>query len=336
MSVEAKDIPSNSNGSIPAITGALDHRDALHIFPDFMKPYRSTIIAYGASFLGTTIGFPMDTVKTRMQTHREFTSYFDCAAKTFKAEGMKGFFRGIWAPLISTSCSKSINVSLFSYCKPFCHDLIYQHDDDNTTHPIIRNIPVCFSSGMIAGAGVSLFASPFEFTKVFSQISKLVERDSVHKVNLSSASTLATFKKIIKYEGPTGLYSGFRYHVMRDSLSSGIYYSIYETFKYSINQLINSDPSTNSPVAILLAGGFSGITCWTLVFPIDTTKSLIQKDIIHNIFRKRDGLEPHPLPERKIRIERSLYRGLGISVTRSFIVNMVFFSAFEFLMGHIA
>lgn len=317
---------------IPAITGAIDYQNAVHLLPEPLKSYKPTILSYGASFASTTIGFPLDTVKTRMQTHPEFTSYFDCIKKTYKVEGVKGFFRGITAPLVSSLASKSINVSIFTQCKPFVHDVIYG-DSTSTTHPFLKNIPICFFSGIIAGAGVTLFACPFEFTKIFAQISKLVERDSVNKN--AKSSTLITFKKIIKYEGFTGLYSGFKYHILRDSLSSGVYYSVYETLKYSMNHLINSNASTNSPIAIVLAGGLSGITCWICVFPIDTAKSLLQKQVVQNIFRKIDGLAPKPHVHTKVTINRAMYRGLGISVTRSFIVNMVFFGTFEFLMGHI-
>lgn len=323
---------TSPNNVLPAITGLNHHENAIHILPAAMIPYKATILAYGSSFMSTTIGFPMDTIKTRVQTYPEFKGYIDCATKTFKLEGIRGFFRGIWAPLISTSLSKSINVSLFTQIKPFCHGMLFENDNDGV-HPIIRNIPVCFLSGIFAGTGVSLFASPFEFTKVFAQITKLVERDS--HVKTLQMSTLAICKQIIKHEGIFGLYSGFKYHVLRDSLSTGIYYSIYETLKYTMNHAINDDPSANSPVSILLAGGLSGMSCWALVFPIDTTKSLIQKDIVQNIFRKNDSLKPIPLPARRIIVNRSMYRGLGISVTRSFIVNMVFFSTFEFLMNNI-
>lgn len=330
-----------SHGGIPAITGKIDYNNAIHIFPEALAPWRSTVLSYGSSFVATTIGFPMDTVKTRMQTHPEFHSYFDCAAKTFKAEGIRGFFRGIFAPLVSSSFSKSINVSIFTQTKPYVHDFFFK-DEIEETHPFIKNIPVCFASGMVAGAGVSLFACPFEFTKIFSQITKLIEKENTTELNRSynarvkSASTMATFKKIIKYEGPLGLYSGFKYHVWRDSLSSGTYYCVYETMKYTMNVLINNNPQESSSISILLAGGLSGITCWSLIFPIDTTKSLVQKEIIRNILRKRDGLQPVPLANHRITISRQMYRGLGISCTRSFIVNMVFFSTFEFLMAHIA
>ena len=318
------------------------------MFPEGLQPWRSTILAYGASFVSTTIGFPMDTVKTRMQTHKNFTSYFDCVSKTYKQEGVRGFFRGIWAPLISTSLSKSLSVLIFTQVKPAVYDAIHGRRVDTfmDLHPLVLNVPVCMVSGMVAGGGVSLFACPFEFTKVYAQIWRLVQHKLMKDLprhlqtshqELSSPSTLATFRQILHHEGFRGLYTGYKYHFLRDSISSGVYYSIYESLKWAMNSIYDSYQIGSPQISILLAGGFSGILSWTFVFPFDTTKSLIQKDVVANIFRKEQGLEPNPPKERKLqKFEKKLYRGLGISVTRSFIVNMVFFSAYEFVMAHIA
>jgi solute carrier family 25 carnitine/acylcarnitine transporter 20/29 len=332
-------------GGIPAITGDIDHSKAFHLFPEPLKPFKGTILAYGASFMSTMVGFPLDTVKTRMQTHKHFTSYLDCVRKTYLHEGIRGFFRAIWAPLISTSFSKSINVSLFTHVKPHTYELLYSSSTGTPAHPFLRNIPVCFLSGAIAGAGVSVFACPFEFTKIYAQLETLVHNKSVadlpkHMVaNNEGAiqnSTIQIAKQIVKHEGFRGLYSGFKFHVLRDSMYSGVFYSIYESMKWSTNNLINSDPSKSSQISILLAGGCSGVICWTLIFPVDTTKSLIQKDVVTNILRKEQGLEPFPPRVRKLqRIEKRLYRGLGISCTRSFLVSMLFFSTYEVAMAYI-
>lgn len=337
-------VSKTSDRSIPAITGEIDYSKAIHFFPDSLQPYRSTILAYGSSFVATTIGFPLDTVKTRMQTNQAFTSYFDCVKKTYRAEGPKGFFRGIWAPLISTSFSKSLSVSLFTATKPYVYKALYptKKKPEDVAHPFFRNIPVCFFSGCIAGGGVSIYACPFEFTKIYAQIEKVVQnknmKDDPKRLQVAKASsTVQAVKHIIHYEGVKGLYSGYKYHFMRDSLSSGIYYSVYESFKWAMNMAINKDANSSSSLSILLAGGLAGVLCWTCIFPIDTTKSLIQRDVVTNILRKEQGLEPYPLKNRKLqKIERRLYRGLGISCTRSFIVNMVFFSAYEVAMAHIA
>lgn len=323
--------------SIPAITGQIDQSEAIDIFPVALKPYKSTILAYGTSFISTTIGFPFDTVKTRMQTYKSFTSYFDCIAKTYRAEGVRGFYRGILAPMVLTSFVRSLSVSIFTTSKPYCYEALYGWNDSTAMHPFVRNFPVCFAAGALAGCGVSVFACPFEFTKVYSQIALLAQRQTAKTTSSVSSfnphmSLLSTMKHIIKYEGVRGMYSGYKYHVMRDALGSGVYFAVYESFKWAMNTLFNGDPGKSSPISILLAGGSSGVTCWAIVFPFDTTKSLIQRDVVTNILRKELGLEPLPPKERKLVFAKRIYRGLGMSMTRSFIVNMVFFSTYEFGM----
>lgn len=262
------------------------------------------------------------------------------------------FLQGIWAPLLSTSFSKSLSVLIFTDVKPSVYKVLYGDGPTSGTslssHPLLLNAPVCMVSGFIAGGGVSVFACPFEFTKVYSQILVLVHnklmKDLPRQLQTNhqshhgkSPSTAAIFRQIVRHEGIKGLYSGYKYHFLRDSISSGVYYSIYESLKWTMNSILDKYQVGSPQISILLAGGFLGILGWTVVFPYDTTKSLIQKDIVTNILRKEQGLEPLPLKERKLqKLTKNLYRGLGISITRTFIVNMAFFSFYEFTMAHIA
>lgn len=339
---------SSKVNSIPAITGEIDESKAFHVFPSFLSPYRSAIIAYGTLAVSTTIGFPFDTVKTRMQTYQRFTGVFDCVIKSYKADGILSFYRGVWAPMISTAFVRSLNVSVFTNIKPICHNLIIGLGANASVaaHPFIANIPVCFVAGAAAGMVTSILACPFEFSKVFSQIEMIARNTSASGAGAGVSAggaaikqpgrytTLQTVKVITKNLGLRGLYSGYKYHLIRDGIGSGVYYAVYESFKWACNGLINGDATQLSPVSILAAGGISGATCWAVIFPFDTTKALIQKDIVANILRREHGQDPLPLNTRKLEFSRRIYRGLGISMYRSVFVNMVFFGTYEFSMKH--
>lgn len=328
--------------SIPAITGEIDESKAFHVFPSFLSPYRSAIIAYGTLAVSTTIGFPFDTVKTRMQTYKRFTGVLDCVVKSYRADGIVGFYRGVWAPMISTAFVRSLNVSVFTNVKPICHNWIIGLGTSASVaaHPFIANIPVCFVAGAAAGMVTSILACPFEFSKVFSQIEVIARKNTASaagaalKEGAQRYTTLQTVKVITKNLGVRGLYSGYKYHLIRDAIGSGVYYAVYESFKWACNGLINGDATQLSPVSILAAGGISGATCWAVIFPFDTTKALIQRDIVANILRREHGQEPVPLKPRKLEFSRRIYRGLGISMYRSVFVNMVFFGTYEFSMKH--
>lgn len=333
---------------VPGITGQVNHDDLLFSLPGFLQPYKPMLMSYSSSLASTTIGYPFDSMKTRMQTYK-FTSAFDCFSQTIKTEGFKGLFRGISAPLVSTSFSKSMGVTLYMSFKPEVALAMgriytpYKVDEKasklrKTAGLALANAPISIVSGSLAGGCVSLFACPFEFTKLFLQISILAGKNQPHV----PMSVVQVGRQIIKTEGVRGLYSGFKYHIIRDAVSSGLFFAIYETFKFSFQMFSTEDGYIQGtsipcgPTSVAMAGAVSGVFSWISVFPIDTVKSLIQRDIVSNILRVQSNQEKLPLPERKMTFPtRRMYRGLGPSITRSVIATMTFFSVFEYLMTHI-
>ena len=59
----------------------------------WIKRYRIEVAASSASVLSTVTAFPLDSVKTRMQTY-PYDGALHCVKSTYSAEGMRGFFRG--------------------------------------------------------------------------------------------------------------------------------------------------------------------------------------------------------------------------------------------------
>lgn len=59
----------------------------------FIKRYRTEIAASTSSVFSTVAAFPLDSVKTRMQTYR-YDGFLDCVRHTYHTERLRGFFRG--------------------------------------------------------------------------------------------------------------------------------------------------------------------------------------------------------------------------------------------------
>lgn len=348
-----KDIELNQHvdrpAIIPGITGDIVYEDPLFTMPQILEPYKVGILSYTSSLLSTTAGFPLDSIKTRMQTH-PYKNALDCFRHTVQTEGVRGVFRGIAAPLISTSLSRSMTVSIYTKSKPYVGELMPDFELRNISDPeakkFIKNFPVSFLSGLIAGASISLFACPFELTKIFQQIVLVVNRDT--NVNMSSKAlptkVFDVARNIVKYEGLSGLYSGYRYHVVRDSLSAGFFYSVYETVKLQL-QLRNKESdyfnekqkSRIDALCVPFAGAVAGCMAWATVYPLDTIKSQYQRDVLRNIIRVKMGLPKLEIISQRLKFPtREMYKGFGPSITRSVCVTMIFFSTFEYMMKNVA
>ncbi|KAL8980182.1 MAG: hypothetical protein Q9177_005949 [Variospora cf. flavescens] len=189
---------------------------------------------------------------------------------------------------------------------------------------------LCFgAAGATAGGMVAAIACPFELTKLSAQISVLMadrNKSSVTDPIRSSyqqKGTLSTAKNIILHRGVTGLYSGFGFHFLRDTIGTAIYFTTYESTKQLLVKFQGSDSPT-SPSSVAMAGGFCGLVSWACIYPIDSAKTHYQR----NCLTKAKG-QPVKIPRIQFN-KASMYRGLGVSMARSCIINTIFFSSFEF------
>ncbi|KAF2002728.1 mitochondrial carrier [Amniculicola lignicola CBS 123094] len=299
------------------------------------KRYRTEVAASTSSLLSTFAAYPLDSVKTRLQAY-QFNSFTDCVRKTYQIEGFHGFWRGVWSPLASITLVRTVSFSIYQKSKYAIDDSIYRLTGSSPL--VIANTKdawptfstvACFGlSGAIAGAAITAIACPFELTKLSAQISVLMadtkdgdhKNDAVRK-SYQNLGTWRTAQNLIKHRGWMGLYSGFSLHLLRDTLGTGIYFITYESAKQILANARGNAPTT--PLAVVVAGGLCGLVSWACIFPIDTVKSIYQRNCL--ISGKDKAARPkvqyfHP----------RMYRGLGVSMSRSCVINAIFFSAFEF------
>lgn len=73
-----------------------------------VKRYKTEVAASMSSVLSTVAAFPLDSVKTRMQTYK-YKGFLDCVKHTYRAEKLRGFFRGSRAPPIHSPYRNSLD-----------------------------------------------------------------------------------------------------------------------------------------------------------------------------------------------------------------------------------
>ncbi|CAN9439495.1 unnamed protein product [Alternaria alternata] len=264
------------------------------------KKYRTEVAASSSSLLSTFAAYPLDSVKTRLQAYK-FNSFADCVRHTYKTEGFHGFYRGQASP-----SQLRIHHMLICMAHVFDHCMLFG------------------LAGVNAGAAITVIACPFELTKLSAQISVLMaerndgggKNEAVRK-SYQNLGTWKTAQNLVKHRGWTGLYSGFHLHLLRDSIGTGIYFVTYESVKQVLANARGTSPT--HPLAVVVAGGLCGLVSSGM----HTAKSIYQRNCL--VGGKDKATRP------KIHFfSRRMYRGLGVSMSRSCIVNAIFFTAFEF------
>ncbi|KAL8881047.1 MAG: hypothetical protein Q9198_001670 [Flavoplaca austrocitrina] len=207
---------------------------------------------------------------------------------------------------------------------------------------------VCFgAAGATAGAIAAFIACPFELTKQAAQISVLMassnnktSMDDPVRSSYQQKGAFGTARNVILHRGVGGLYSGFGFHMrkshrwrdadmdnheaVRDTIGTGIYFTTYESVKQLLVKFQGSNSPT-SPLSVATAGGLCGLVSWACIYPIDSAKTHYQRNCLTTA-----ADQPVKMPRIQFN-KASMYRGLGVSMTRSCLINTIFFSSFEFL-----
>lgn len=118
---------------------------------------------------GVVVGFPFDTIKTRMQTYG-YADMGTCTRQTYAAEGVRGFFRGIGPPLFFVSVLKATGFHVFETSKSTISQLLGRP-------PVAPCAPtplsIVMAAGVASGGSVSLITCPLELVKINMQLARL-------------------------------------------------------------------------------------------------------------------------------------------------------------------
>lgn len=134
-------------------------------------------------------------------------------------------------------------------------------------------------AGMGAGIINSIVICPLDRIKILLQLQGQPFQITEHRGTF--ALYLSSTKPYLHFEGPLdvarqvglfGLYKGALATVLREMVGLGTYFFTYESLK----RLLTREGESASIGNMLLAGGITGMTTWTLNFPFDTIKSRIQ------------------------------------------------------------
>ncbi|XP_030627769.1 solute carrier family 25 member 47-A [Chanos chanos] len=266
---------------------------------------------------GVAVGYPLDTVKVRIQTQRQFTGIWQCFVTTTKNEGARGFFKGMSLPVTTVSMTSSVVFGTYRNCLQ-CMSHFRGFGAPNTKLDILM-------SGFAGGVAQISVMAPGDIVKVRLQCQTESMKSGIHQPKPKYRGPVHCLLKIAQEEGILGLYKGALPLALRDGPSYATYFLTYITLCEKLTPAGQRQPEWPT---VLLAGGVAGMAGWAVGTPMDVIKARLQMDGAREKKKYRGLL--HCIRET-VRAEGPMVflKSLGINCLRAFPVNMVVFAMYE-------
>ncbi|XP_028997615.1 solute carrier family 25 member 47-A [Betta splendens] len=273
-----------------------------------------------AGACGVAVGYPLDTVKVRIQTQKQFTGVWQCTVATFSKEGVQGFFKGMSFPLTTIAMTSSVIFGTYRNCLQCLSHVRGGVDCGPNTKLEV------FLAGLASGVTQVSVMSPGDIVKTRLQCQTHSKRgETISKAKYHGP--VHCLMSIIKLEGFMGLYRGALPLMLRDGPSYAMYFLVYTTICEWLTDKSKKQPDWG---VVMLAGGVAGMAGWTVGTPMDVIKARLQMDGAREAKRYKGFF--HCVTETA-RAEGAgvFFRSLGINCVRAFPVNMVVFVTYEVL-----
>lgn len=269
------------------------------------------------------VGHPFDTVKVKLQSQPaplpgqllKYSGAMDAVKQTIAAEGPRGLYKGMGAPLATVA---AFNAVLFSV--------------RGQMEALLRSepgVPLTVQQQIICGAGagvaVSFLACPTELIKCRLQAQSALSSSSAAST-IKYGGPMDVARHVLRSEGGLGgLFKGLVPTLAREVPGNAVMFGVYEALK----QTMAGSPDTSGlgRGSLMVAGGLAGASFWVLVYPTDVIKSVVQVDDYRNpkfsgsinAFKKIFATEG----------VKGLYKGFGPAMARSVPANAACFLAYE-------
>ncbi|MBE3044631.1 MC/SLC25 family protein [Candidatus Bathyarchaeota archaeon] len=284
--------------------------------------------------MGKYIEYPFDTVKVRLQSQPsnlplQYTGPLDCFRQSIKADGLRGLYRGISAPLAGAALENS---SLF-YFERVGRDLVYA-SGLLPKHEVLP-LPALYFTGAFAGAFTSLVLTPVELVKCKIQ----VPATTAGGKTTSHLRPIPVIKDIYRHNGLRGFFHGGVGTLIREAGGGAAWFGAKETASkmfYDMN--VKSATTDEEKKAVLsrplplwqqgVAGASGGVSYNFLFFPADTIKSRMQTAPIGESVQGKTFVSEGASLWKQHGL-RGMYRGCGITCLRSAPSSAFIFMVFD-------
>lgn len=311
---------------------------------EYLHRNKSVICAISASYVSTFAGYPLDSIKSRLQTTRNKVTIPRLALQVYRDEGVIGFYRGLWIPLMTISFVRAASFTIYTRTKEFCADHAW------FSHENILDVAAAGGlGGALSGSLISVGSTPFELVKVRRQLEYSIAESKGERL-VKPPNTMQAVRDIFRVGGMKGLYTGFRLHCLRDTLGTALYFFEYDGLRHIMGRSQTGEqgptPSwmpIHPSLVPFMCGSLAGVSSWALIYPLDVVKTKVQQralagtpprsvfETLHRLIKGPDPNSPKPILLGLARI----YRGLGVSALRSVTTHGLLWTLFDVTASYI-
>ncbi|KAJ5086282.1 hypothetical protein NUU61_007589 [Penicillium alfredii] len=278
-----------------------------------------------AGMAGKIIEYPFDTVKVRLQSQPEhvplrYTGPLDCFRQSFRADGIRGLYRGISAPMAGAAVETSCLFFSYRIIQDVLRATLYSTEE--------LPFPALVLSGAASGSLTSLALTPIELIKCKMQV-------PLESAGPKAPGPLVLIASIFRQEGLLGFWHGQLGTLIRETGGSAAWFGGYEGVSSLFRQY--SEPrsqSASEPLPVyqqMIAGATAGISYNFLFYPADTIKSRMQTEDLSRLPANgsRQSFWNVGAALWKQQGLKGMYRGCGITCARSAPSSAFIFSVYE-------
>ncbi|KAG8778700.1 hypothetical protein FRC16_003751 [Serendipita sp. 398] len=308
-----------------------------------------------------------------MATSRTSITVPRLAANILREEGIAGFYRGIWIPLVTISAVRAVSFTIYNETKDKLHGPYGWSRE--------RLLSVGASGavgGALAGCLISIgsvrecdfhvskdvvLTSPqaFELVKVRRQLEYSIAAAKGIQI-VKPPSTWSAIKDIVRGangdkmggtgnspKGITALWTGMRLHWLRDTSGTALYFFEYDSMRYLLGRLPNGEQGPtpywapiHASIIPFVCGSLAGVSSWAIIYPLDVVKTKTQQRALSGL-KYRGPIEtlkrllrgPEEAPRTMLAGFARLYRGLGVSAIRSVTTHGLLWTILDAVSGWI-
>ncbi|GAQ47163.1 hypothetical protein AtubIFM54640_001166 [Aspergillus tubingensis] len=303
-----------------------------------LEAFKDIVFGSAAGMAGKVIEYPFDTVKVRLQSQPDhlplrYKGPLDCFRQSFQADGLRGLYRGISAPMAGAAIENSCLFFSYRLIQDILKATVYSPADDLPFSALVL-------SGAASGSITSLALTPVELIKCKMQV-------PVTASGGIPPGPLTLIATVFRQDGLLGFWRGQLGTLIRETGGGAAWFGSYEGVSALFRAYrapsaeLKEDGTSSDSIPIyqkMIAGAAAGVSYNFLFYPADTIKSRMQtEDVTRGAYNgKRQTFWGVAKALWRQQGLRALYRGCGITCARSAPSSAFIFTVYEGLRNHFA